>query len=904
MCVSGTTVPCPENRFVNQTRLSTAPVDHPGHRRHRDAPSRREGGSSVLPPSIDAPLPTRKGAAHPPVRGSLEDLAVRGHPWLWFPRALEAQFNEETLAVRRRFLLICCLLGMLGIWFGTTQARLAMPDITSRSLHLVDTYLGVLVACVAAVMITPRAWRRVWHFESVVFLCATGLNLIMIWAASNSRADGAYTQSAMVIGPVMFVCIAARLRFAWSLVCALVTLLGYMLAMRGHTPAQQTVIDSIIKLQVLSYAYAVVASYTLEYRERRNWVLRKLQEQHRGALQAASERLRHLSVRDPLTGLYNRRQFDGDLMAACQAAAASGEPLALLMLDVDHFKRYNDAYGHPAGDACLVRVAHVLARVAEAHGGTAARLGGEEFALVLHGRHGPGARAVAQALCEAVRAEAIEHGASATGPHVTVSVGVALATGAGGAQPQALLGTADRALYQAKDEGRDRIVLMPVDAEARPRLEQPADDAVGVDAGAPAEPAESPYLRAIDKGLWGLRFDGDLERRYRKHDLDDRRKLLGLTVMVGMVLYNLYLFISQDMFPDISATVLQTQIGLSAFLVAVAWPVYSRKRLAPMLYEGVFCGGTSLVAIVFACVLSQSRETTTLAYIICLVLVPMFSGVGARQPFRYTCVPAVITVVAVVLFFKPVGPMQEMVYSRSVLQIFNITVFTLILSYSLELGARRTWLLGQIDRLQSEALHQTTERLRCLSVQDPLTGLPNRRQFETDLLRLWREGAQDHHPVGLLIVDVDFFKLYNDGYGHPEGDRCLQRLGGVLREVAKRHACLVARLGGEEFALLLPGGTAAEAQALGQAVCQRVREAAVEHRHSRVARHVTVSIGAASLWPRRIADRHQLLKVADKALYKAKTAGRDRVSVVDEERGQAVSSRDLTGGPAASAASA
>lgn len=856
------------------------------------------------PSSTGAPLPPHEGTARPPVPGSLEDLSVRGHPWLRFPSALEAQFNEETLTVRRSFLLICCMLGIMGTWFGSMQARQAMPDITSRSLHLVDIYLGIITGCVLTVVLVPRTWRRIWHFEGVVFLGAMGLNLIIIWAVSQSRADGAYTQSATVIGAVMFVCIAARLRFAWSLVCALMTLLGYMLVMRGHTPAQQTVIDSIIKLQVLSYAYALVANYTLEYRERRNWVLRKLQDQHRGALQAASERLRHLSVRDPLTCLYNRRHFDGDLTAACQAAAASGEPLALLMLDVDHFKRYNDAYGHPAGDACLVRVAHVLARVAEAHGGTAARLGGEEFALVLHGRHGPGARAVAQALCEAVRAEAIEHGASATGPHVTVSVGVALAMG--GAQPQALLSTADRALYQAKDEGRDRIALMLVDADARPQLERPANDAVGIDASALPEPAESPYLHELDKGLWRLRFDGDMERRYRKHDLEDRRRLLGVTVIVGMLLYNLYLFIGQDMFPDISATVLKTQIGLSAFLVALAWPVYSRKRLAPMLYEGVFCGGTSLVAIVFAWALSQSRETSTLAYIICLVLVPMFSGVGARQPFRYTCVPAIITVAAVALFFQPVGPVQEMVFSRSVLQIFNITVFTLILSYTLELGARRTWLLGQIDRLQSEALHHTTERLRRLSVQDSLTGLPNRRQFESDLLRLWREGAQDHHPVGLLIVDVDFFKLYNDGYGHPEGDRCLQRLGGVLREVADKNASLVARLGGEEFALLLPGGAAADVQSLGQAVCQLVREAAVEHRYSRVAEHVTVSIGAASLLPQRIADRHQLLKVADKALYKAKTAGRDRVSVVmdEEERALEGSSRDLPDDPAAAAASA
>ena len=839
-------------------------------------------GASASPPASvsESPAPP----AHPPAPGSIEDLSLRGHRWLRFPRALESQFNAETLPIRRHFLLVCCLLGIVGVWFGTIQARQAMPDITSLSLHLVDIHLGMVIIGLLVVMLMPSDWRRIWQIEGVVFLGALGLNLIIIWAVSHSRADGAFTQSAMVIGPVMFVCIAARLRFVWSLLCALLTLLAYMLTMRGNTPVQHTVIDSIIKLQMLGYAYALVANYTLEYRERRNWVLRKLQERHRGALREASERLRHLSVRDPLTGLYNRRQFDSDLMGACQTAADNREPLALLMLDVDHFKRYNDAYGHPAGDACLVRVAHALARVAEAHGGTAARLGGEEFALLLPGRHVAATQVVAQALCEAVRAEAIEHRASTTGTHVTVSVGAAIALQAQAAQPQVLLGAADRALYLAKDQGRDRVTLSVVDDVEADRLGQARARQIhgspAVEPSALLEPAETPYLRELDKGLRSLRFEGDLERRYRKHDLDERRRLLGLTVIVGMVLYNFYLLISRDMFPDVADLVLKTQIGLSAFLVLVAWPVYTRRRLGALMYEGVFCGGTALVSIVFAWVLSRSQETTTLAYSICLVLVPMFSGVGARQPFRYTCVPAVITVVAVLLLFNPMGAAQEMVFSRSVLQIFNITVFTLILSYTLERGARRAWLLAQVDRLQSDALHETTERLRRLSVQDPLTSLPNRRQFESDLLRLWREGARDRHSVGLLIVDVDFFKLYNDGYGHPEGDRCLQRLGGVLRQVADKHRSLVARLGGEEFAFLLPDADGTQVHALGQAVCQAVRDAAIEHRHSRVAPHVTVSIGAASLKPLRVADRHQLLKVADKALYRAKTAGRDGVATV------------------------
>lgn len=170
----------------------------------------------------------------------------------------------------------------------------------------------------------------------------------------------------------------------------------------------------------------------------------------------ANRRLEVLATQDQLTGLANRRSFDEVLAQECRRAAREGTALSLLLLDLDYFKRFNDAYGHVAGDQCLRTVAETLQRAIRRPGDLAARYGGEELAIILPNTDLPGARSVADALLGHVRALDIPHGAS---PHerVTVSIGVATLQGppSGGAE-QRLVEAADRALYRAKESGRNR----------------------------------------------------------------------------------------------------------------------------------------------------------------------------------------------------------------------------------------------------------------------------------------------------------------------------------------------------------------------------------------------------------------------------------------------------------------
>lgn len=176
-------------------------------------------------------------------------------------------------------------------------------------------------------------------------------------------------------------------------------------------------------------------------------------------LDGANRRLAELSETDALTGIANRRLFDRRLAEEWLRALRHGLPLALLLIDVDFFKRYNDRHGHPAGDACLRRIAELLGGCARRADELVARYGGEEFVLLLPHTPAEDARVQAERCRAAVDAAAIRHDDSPLGPAVTLSIGVAtLPLGADEADPQHLVRIADEALYRAKREGRNRVV--------------------------------------------------------------------------------------------------------------------------------------------------------------------------------------------------------------------------------------------------------------------------------------------------------------------------------------------------------------------------------------------------------------------------------------------------------------
>jgi diguanylate cyclase (GGDEF)-like protein len=183
-------------------------------------------------------------------------------------------------------------------------------------------------------------------------------------------------------------------------------------------------------------------------------------EQAKLELESANRELQRLASIDGLTKIANRRCFDKILESEWRRMTRDKQPLSLILCDIDFFKLYNDTYGHQGGDECLKKVAEILAQNARRGGDVAARYGGEEFAVILPRTDARGAMRVAELIHSDLKAKAIRHAGSNVSKFVTISMGLAIAVSDTELSIEGLIGNADRALYQAKLEGRDRIVCL------------------------------------------------------------------------------------------------------------------------------------------------------------------------------------------------------------------------------------------------------------------------------------------------------------------------------------------------------------------------------------------------------------------------------------------------------------
>ena len=172
-------------------------------------------------------------------------------------------------------------------------------------------------------------------------------------------------------------------------------------------------------------------------------------------------------------------------------------------------------------------------------------------------------------------------------------------------------------------------------------------------------------------------------------------------------------------------------------------------------------------------------------------------------------------------------------------------------------------------------LRQANERLARLSQQDGLTGLANRRRFDLDLMRELGRARRERGPIAVVMADVDFFKSFNDNYGHPAGDDCLRRIAGALHSSCRRPLDVAARYGGEEFALILPDTSEEAARHRAFEAMRAVAALEIEHRGSEIARVITLSMGVAGCVPDADVVADTLVERADEALYAAKRAGRN-----------------------------
>lgn len=177
------------------------------------------------------------------------------------------------------------------------------------------------------------------------------------------------------------------------------------------------------------------------------------------------------------------------------------------------------------------------------------------------------------------------------------------------------------------------------------------------------------------------------------------------------------------------------------------------------------------------------------------------------------------------------------------------------------------------------ALKQRTDLLEDLAFLDGLTGIANRRQFDLQLEKEWRRMMRRGESLSLLMIDIDHFKKFNDRYGHGTGDDCLGLVARTIAGITKRPGDLTARYGGEEFAVILPDTDERGARTVAEAMRRAVESLKVPHDSSLVVDQITISLGVTSHIPHRQGSLQNLINAADRALYCAKSSGRNRISV-------------------------
>ncbi|EHU1600830.1 diguanylate cyclase (GGDEF) domain protein [Acinetobacter baumannii OIFC0162] len=346
----------------------------------------------------------------------------------------------------------------------------------------------------------------------------------------------------------------------------------------------------------------------------------------------------------------------------------------------------------------------------------------------------------------------------------------------------------------------------------------------------------------------------------------------------------LYLFLSFGIYQ-----VLPTEQVLSwlsyyswvGIIVLIAWILSFIKKLNQWFDYYVGIGSSAAVAITFILinVLENGQDNVLFHAAMMYAIVIIYGAVGMRF---YTAIIAgwVGGLIGILVSTYLNGDIDWTFLNRT----YTFSSFLgMTLAYATDRQHRENYLQNCMIELNRIELMQQAQQLSLLSQQDALTGLANRRYLDETLDNEWRRALRHETPLTIMMVDIDFFKLYNDSLGHLKGDQCLKDIATAISSIAARSGDLVARYGGEEFLLLFPMTNVQQAKIQAERLMNAIKKIAIVHPCSSVSPYVTISVGVATTIPRLNDSISAFVSRADHALYQAKTNGRNQYQIALNE---------------------
>ena len=389
---------------------------------------------------------------------------------------------------------------------------------------------------------------------------------------------------------------------------------------------------------------------------------------------------------------------------------------------------------------------------------------------------------------------------------------------------------------------------------------------------------EAQIERELRKGPRYLRFSPIIEKAFLNYYLTKYIWQIRLAVLLGVIMYAAFGLLDFYVFPEKKEVMwtiryaIVCPLGIAFFLLTYKireeWLIHALHTLL------VIIAGLGIIVMI-----AVAPPEKAFLYYAGLMLVVFYAYTLSALRFYYALFASLmVTVLYPIVDHMLVGTSLD----RLITNMFFLTSANLMgmpVSYLWEHHIRRDFLLAMLLALEKKKTDQLNRKLRDISYIDGLTGVANRLKFEEYFRREWDRAKRTKRPISLLMIDIDFFKNYNDLLGHLEGDACLRRIAQALSRHLRAGMDLVARYGGEEFVVVLPETDLSQAKKVADRIREDVLRLNIPHPASKASDRVTVSIGVASMVPRNSLKKEVLINMADKALYAAKKGGRNRVEV-------------------------